>query len=407
MIHPGNGTSLLPLELLRRHHFPNSQHVVLDISEVAIEEMKQIHHHSRWMNHTNDTVNNHHHYQQNQQQNQQQNHDSKQIQYEIMDVLHPPLPLDDESFHVWIDKGFLDAVFSKEMIRTTTRRHDHQASQLFREAQRILVPRGIVLVVTLAEDHSLRILLEPWNIGHSLVDSGWSRTLHVWELNPISGDFLPFCFVYTKHVPGETEATTATTTVPVTDDIPTLNVFWHFMDGSTDSWLFSVTEDEDQDESLYNQMKKRIEDARGRYASQLRTAADVSSDNVRRVLATIEVKPVDSEVDVARLGHAILSAAWHSGNEPSRALLTPKWMPFDDANDKSGQERFLKIVPIGYGISKLVLQCVIESEHLDELVEAIGDCETSSGNCQGVQSVDIDWERTLPVSDARSFASQN
>ena len=66
-------------------------------------------------------------------------------------------------------------------------------------------------------------------------------------------------------------------------------------------------------------------------------------------------------------------------------------------HDENGMRDLFQVVPIGFGISKLVMSCVLESDDLEVLVEAMED------ELEGVQSVDVDWENTFPVADSRTF----
>ncbi len=78
------------------------------------------------------------------------------IESEVGDVLQPPLPYADNLFDVWVDKGLTDALFcggndiGPEL---------QQCFTLLQEAHRVLKPNGLCLIITLAQDHTLKLLL--------------------------------------------------------------------------------------------------------------------------------------------------------------------------------------------------------------------------------------------------------
>jgi hypothetical protein len=160
MIHPGSGNSLVPVKLRNEFGFAH-RHLVVDISGVALTEMRKVH------DLNSSTAN--------------------EIEYLLGNVLEPPLPLDDSSFDVWVDKGLVDALFkdSNEVC-------SGQSQNLFAEAFRLLQSDdGLLVVVTMAETHSLQLILNGF----------WTElkmnlaSLHVSELEPVSGDMRPFGFV--------------------------------------------------------------------------------------------------------------------------------------------------------------------------------------------------------------------
>jgi translation elongation factor EF-1beta len=119
-------------------------------------------------------------------------------------------------------------------------------------------------------------------------------------------------------------------------------------------------------------------------------------------LATIEIKPYDADVDMQALGLKIISENWatDASNDEEKKLLSPSWRSFsDNADDECS---FVKVVEIGYGISKALLRCVIDSTTLDDLVETIEAWEGDEA-FEGIQSVDVDWENTVPISAAANM----
>jgi translation elongation factor EF-1beta len=347
MIHPGSGTSLLPLEL--RKHFLGSRHVVLDVSEVALDEMRQVHD-----KHLSDISGD--------------SFQTSDIEYQITDVLNPPLGYKDASFDAWIDKGFIDAVFAKE----TQEDNRVQAKKLFDEAHRLLSSRsGIFFVVTLAEDHSLQLILDNW--------TGWSNRIHIWELQPLSGEMLPFGVILCKDEFSESEEKT---------------LVWHNLDALEEVIRF------DDNKMIFDDIKIRIEDARHNFARAI--ASKSESLKLHQLMATIEVKPFDAEVDVTELGSTIMAAEWRSCTDPSRVIQL-LWRPFDSEGE--AEAKFVDVVPIGYGISKVRLRCIISQDDLDDLANAIGEWE-GDDEFEGVQSVDVDWSATVPVSNAMDLFSK-
>lgn len=354
MIHPGSGTSLLPLEL--RKHFIGSHHVVLDVSEVALDEMRQVHD-----KHLSDITGD--------------SFQTSDIEYQITDVLNPPLGFKDASFDVWIDKGFIDAVFSKE----TQGDNRVQAKKLFDDAHRLLSSRSsIFFVVTLAEDHSLQLILDNWTTDDH---HRWSNRIHIWELQPLSGEMLPFGVVLCKDELSELGEKT---------------LVWHNLDALEEVIRF----DDNNSKTIFDDIKIRIEDARHNFARTI--ASKSESLKVHQLMATIEVKPFDAEVDMTELGSTIMAAEWRSCTDPSR-VIGLVWRPFDSEGE--AEAKFVDVVPIGYGISKARLRCIIDSQDLDDLADAIGEWE-GDDKFEGVQSVDIDWSETVPVSNAMDLFSK-
>lgn len=404
MIHPGSGTSLVPVKL--REAFPGSQHVVVDISSVAIDEMRGIH--------------------------EQQHHadDSgaqvlllRPIEYVVTDLLKngalleasgddgdddddngqvTPVvePFQASTFDCWIDKGFVDAIFSKEKKQENR----EKSARLFQEACRILKPAtGFALVVSLAEDHSLQILIENWLSNDDCNDNDdtgyyWQPTLHAWELEPISGDLPPFAFVLTKNIAGTTTNGEACGRIGSDCDSSnstdgesnsrSLRLVWHhrrMMDTAGHSEERALGKD-----AALMEIQECIAASRRRF-SEARANQAAKTTSVRTVMATLEVKPCDDQVDLVALGETLRSEEWIVADAADeRRKLRPQWRPFSDGDHS---EPF-RIAPIGFGISKLVLKCVIPSDDLDDLVALI-----EEWNDDLIQSVDVDWQNTVPLGD--------
>jgi translation elongation factor EF-1beta len=340
MIHPGSGTSLVPLKL--RDVFSGDQ-VVVDVSPVAVEEMRRVH----------------------EQQFPARDADSGSIQYLVADILSPPLPFEADSFECWVDKGFVDAVFSK---KSETSNRD-QSRKLFEEANRLLkAETGVALIVSLAEDHSLQLLLD------SAFTGSWRPDVHVWEIAPVSGDMRPFGFVFTK--------------ADIVEEQPERRLVWHSIGGEMDEASSTL-------ESLLDLIRGRV--AGSREAFSLSQKSKEKSNAIRKVLVTLEVKPFDAETDLKVLGGAVRASTWQTVEGEVSRTLCPLWQPFE--GDENVMEQ---IIPIGYGISKLQLKCIIPSDDVDHLVSAIEDWE-GDGELEGVQSVDVDWANTIPIGNAQEL----
>ena len=331
MIHPGSGNSLLPIKLRDDFGFSHD-HVVVDISSVALDEMRNVH----------DKI---------------VPTDRKgEIEYLLGNVLEPPLPLEDSSFDVWIDKGLLDALFCDFSLLSRA-----QSLTLFSEAYRLLRPDGgVVAIITMAEDHSLRLILS----GFFAEIQSRASSLHVWELVPLSGDMLPFAFLLQR----------STQTREGNDD---LIITWHRMTGEVEE----IKLDLKCLELLNDEMSVRCSASRESFHKSQQHRQD-------KTLATIEIKPFDSETDMVALKETIISTQWTvpSTNSEEARNIQVQWK-------STGSE----VIPIGYGISKLVLQCTIDSDDLDHLVESITAWNGTPLFEDGVQSVDVDWNKTARI----------
>ena len=326
MIHPGSGNSLVPVKIRNDFGFPH-RHVVVDISNVALEEMRRVHDHNLSADNA--------------------------IEYLLGDVLEPPLPLEGGVFDVWLDKGLVDALFndSSDLCRA-------QSQILFSEAYRLLRPHtGILVIVTMGEEHSLQLILNGFWCELDLK----SASLHVWELTPVSGDMLPFGFVLERTTTGNEE----------------LIVSWH----GKDSKVEKMEVREKTIECLFQEVSRRCGASRVGFKELRERQND-------KTLATIEIKPWDSTTDLELLKDAIVGTRWTAPSTDSQQehSIDPDWRTHD-----------YKVVPIGYGISKLVLQCTVNSDDLEVLVEAISEWEGTPPIEDGVQSVDIDWKKTTRI----------
>jgi translation elongation factor EF-1beta len=420
MIHPGSGTSLLPLAL--QADFPDYEHVVVDVSEIAIQEMKEIHSKQA----SNTAVLSH-------------------VEYRITNLLveddnDSHVGFEENSFQCWIDKGFVDAVFSK----TSTKKDNdngsdrQQASRLFQNACRILQSAsgssiddndkgsdwdesvaGFALIISLAEDHSFHLVLDNWlqKIKRSTrhddgdqdvsVNRYWTPCLDIWELVPVSGNMRPFGFVLTKANTNHQRATIAHSLEKEEDEDENVTVIvrWHGLDDVVQEIYNNVASNDKHDDKLRTVILEHLSQSRKFLMDNVCAKKDEVDE--RLVMVTLEVKPLDADVDLVALAQLIQTCQFQvqtSSSSPSSShrYLQPQWRPVSlhqesssSNNDNCGGNDLLlyEIVPIGFGLSKLVVTCVLPSDDVDELVTLI---EETFGN-DHVQSVDVDWSRTIPV----------
>jgi translation elongation factor EF-1beta len=354
MIHPGSGNSLLPVQLRDQYSFPH-KHVVVDISKVALDEMRLVHDRTT---------------------REQQPDGNKRIEYLLGNVLESPLPLESNSFQAWVDKGLIDALFKDSSVQSS-----NQCKALFDEGHRLLSQGGIFFIVTLGEDHSLKLVIENWCRKEDLARQ-WHATSHIFEMQPVSGTMRPFGFLMRKS--SETET-------PVD-----LSVMWHTLDGSIDR----VSLDSEDTDEIYESLRSKLISSREAFKHGATGAA--SSKGAHILLATLEIKPHDADDDLRAIGQAITNLSWHSVANDKH--IQPQWHLWK--NDAGEQVDMIKIVPIGYGISKLLLQCVIESGDIDDLVETIYEWDGGGVVEDGLQSVDVNWDNTFPVGDSTQFFSE-
>lgn len=336
MIHPGSGNSLVPVKLRDAFGFPH-QHTVVDIANVALEEMKMIH-----------------------DQNSLSKDGSNAIEYLVGNVLEPPLPLEDNSFDVWIDKGLVDALF-----KDASEPYNTQSRTLFSEAYRLLRnDRSILAVVTMAEKHSMHLILDSYWIELGTK----SASLDIWELEPVSGDMRPFAFVLHRKKMEEKHSLFR----------------WRTSDGGVEDVKMADT----TLEALLEEVDSRCDDSRARFRLGLK---EQTQD---RSLATLEIKPYDAETDMEKLKDIVFAMNWKAaGSDGQERSIKPDWRTNES-----------KIVPIGYGVSKLVLQCIVNTDDLDDLVEAIIEWEGDDVIEDGAQSVDVDWSQTNMIATLPDMA---
>ena len=347
----------MPVKRRDDYSFPH-KHYVVDVSKVALNEMKHVHDKA----------------------SPQHAASKNSIEYSRGNLLQSTLPLESNSFQAWIDKGLVNALFKDSGTRSSD-----QSKLLFDEAYRLLVSSdGIVFVVTMADDHSLRLLIENW--CRKDVGRRWKPSLHVWEMVPVTGSMRPFGFVMRK--------------ASENDDTPTdCSIVFHSLDGPTS--LLSL--DSDDVEEAYEKLRTQLITP-SREAFKQATLGSTPSKDSHLFWVTLEIKPYDTGNDLHFLGEAVITTATNyttCDDSQQEIALQPKWQPWRDAN--GNDEGILRIVPIGYGISKLLLQCIIDSEDIDDLREAI--LEWGEAHEGSIQSVDINWDKTFPVAYSSQLLS--
>jgi len=271
------------------------------------------------------------------------------ISLHVSDVLDPPLSFAGGSFDVVVDKGLFDALMendggglggpSSSWERTRT---------LFSESSRVLCDGGSYVCVSLGESHVIRLIVD--------ASATWGTTLRIYEVPPLESDssgMRPFAFVLTKRADGAPSGVGQ-------------RVEFHREDG----FMTMVGPDA-------REVGVILEESRAAFRARRGVPSNMpGGEPARSSLAQIHVKPLDDETDLSALAARIAGADGRCCGGKFSGLA---W-------------RENEIVPIGYGLSKLILSCVVEDDRLDELCECIGEEEE-----EWVQSVDVDWENTVPI----------
>jgi len=417
-IHPGSGNSLVPFHLANISKL--SQHLILDVSDEALSHVQ-----ANIMSSSNkEDIN-------------------SRIKYDVANVLESPLPYESDSFDAWIDKGLLDALFCGSKDGNDAGHKDDLTlcRGMFEEAYRLLETAnsdktkkgGIMLIFTMAERHSLDLILSNWltyssskqeqdSVCSRFEPSNWGRSLHIHEVIPTSGTMRPYCFVLQKddigdeHVVDRQEKGTNDWNVvfhPIAHsndlDNKEANIvripFHRDPSVPSSSLTLSPTLLSPAPPSLLSvksRLDSLLDESRNKFREEMElrdNCLKTSTNNERRMLGTIEIKPVDDTVNLKQLYERITSpkASW--------GIDSLRWSSID--NDSSCDLSFGNIVPIGFGIHKLVLRCVINSHLLEDLCDAIMEREGSSSCDDGdeggsIQSIDVDWENSFTVGEVGS-----
>lgn len=396
-IHPGSGNSKVPHHLFET--FPKSHHTILDISDVALVDIRE-----EYINHNS-------------------------IECEAANILDPPINHPNESFDIWIDKGLLDALFSNHEQVTEDQCHSmfQEAHRLLRSPEDEMSNNRLMMIISMAEDHSLNLILKNW-LDYQHVNGVdvpmWSSTLHIYETQPSTGSMIPFGFILEKMINIDIMNKNGTLLKPKRtiqfhsmndDSIPSIQIP---NDASNTNILFTSTKEV---------VKNLLAKSRDSYITQLNAR---KTTNEPLLLGTMEIKPCSSDVDLQQLCYRIISinhqSRWwlpHSATDQMEADTSTsyssdsvnkgrngpihlQWYPNDEqslerinAHENANMKRVGIhgiILPIGYGIHKLVLRCTIggndttsPNSSLEGLADFILEKEEDS-----VQSVDIVWEET-------------
>ena len=350
IIHPGSGNSNVPSELRNTFGFSTkSKQCIIDCSEVAIQEMES-----------------------KTQENSESSSGGK-IEFKVGDVLKPPLPYSDRFFDVWIDKGLVDALFSGSEIDCD------DCEILFREAHRVLKRKnGVCIVITLGQEHTVKLLLQSIHFLPALQEgsvsntSCWQRNIDIHEIAPLSdaSSLRPFAFVFR----------TCEKTGSHQDDIEEVPILRFF----------------DQETIIKSEIGKNV---------SAQTVNDILEDSRQTYQILWEHKRQEKLM-------ALQKQHLHS-NDEVYMLTTLHIKPWDieyDLNSLAGQIKHqhqnitwkeYALVPIGFGLCRLEMRCIVKNDYIDQLRDNIQD-----DNKDSVQSVDVDWEQSVRVMNPSKFISE-
>ena len=448
IFHPGSGNSNVPF-YLRECVFTGSRHIIMDVSDLAMKRM-QLHLRNVYRN--------------------------AAYEYRVGNVLQP-LPFEDNTFDAWVDKGLIDALFSGKAEHLDS----EQSRQMMMEAHRILKDNrqvshsgscvctlepgqsecccatetittmplmekggGLVFIVSMAQQHSLILILENWLRTNSQThDPLWNTHLHIHEVHPSSGTRRPFVFVLQKFNRILSHHHSFT-------DRPSWSISFHTINKAVEA----ITINQEDPPSL-DHVVSCVENVLD--TSQLAFQNQQTFSNCRLVFTKLEIKPCYDTVDLHLLHDFITNFSWE--------FKSLSWYNCLDAlqTNQGSHNMLFAHVPtsrvdtlhvlkhgyiqeIGYGISKLVLACFIDSDDLDNLRDAmlliqgqhvfpdgthteqvedsccyddttlpfdehtsddddripIQNDEYNDDNTI-IQSIDIDWDSTVPIGTIRDF----
>lgn len=345
-LHAGSGNSMLPVDLIRKHGA--GRQTIMDCSEVALDEMRQL-------------------------IDETEQSSSSSIELVLGDILQSPLPFESAAYDAWIDKGLADAIFSEcgpiEM---------EQCGSMLSEASRLLHDGGVCVIVSLAQNHSLELILSTlqWFHGHRYIStenraSNWCPPLHIYEVKPESdaSALRPFAFVIRKEG-GETSKE-----AKAKDSSNEGAVLFHRDNGDVAALNM-------EDATLEN-VVAMLDQARTEFAAQVQERQKANAPGISMSQVTIQVKPYDDETDMEILGEKLQEKC-----SKSKIFTSLTWI-----------DQALK--PMGFGLFYLELKLIICSEQIEELCEFIAEEEEDA-----VQSVDVDWNNTFQCMDIMSIVTQ-
>lgn len=368
IFHPGSGNSAVPFRLCEDYGFSTnricSKQCIMDCSAIAVQQMMMM-------------------------KGGPLSCCTGIIEYHVGDVLHPPLPYLDQTFDAWIDKGLVDALFCGD----NTIQESEQCATLFQEARRVLKHNGICIIVSLAQDHTIDLILHAsgWinhDEGNNSVtnqnNSRWLAPIEIHEVKPLSdaSSLRPFVFVLRigpSDEPDETNCSSPShsdsSTIPG-DQRPIL-VFFD-QNGTVRS---SISKHNFCLEAIRNMVQTSQREYLDKWNANKSKKCDNSiyyvteeDEDMFYVLAKIHIKPWDVDTNLQELKERI-----KSNTEYTTLFKGLSW--------KSDE-----IKGIGFGINSLLMSLVIPQASLEELCECIATEEE-----EYVQSVDIDWESTCRI----------
>jgi len=360
LLHLGSGNSGLPVDLAAPPYGVLRSSVV-DISVVAVGEMKEGQIPPEWIVEdattsllvTADVV-------------------VPRISLHVADVLDPPLEFAGDSvFDAVVDKGLFDALMDDDdgqhPSSSLSTPSVEKTRTLFGESARVLADGGCYVCISLGERHIVKLIVDA-----AFADDGgggaspWGNTLRIYEVLPLPSDssgMRPFAFVVTKE--------------RVSNDGGGLAVEF-YREGDLKP-ATTVGPDVGEVVDILDESRCRFKERTKTSGSAAAFGGDDNDDDPPRMsLARIHVKPWDDGTDLTSLAVRIRG-------EGSRCCCGGEF-----SGDLTWTET--ETVPMGYGLSKLVLSCVVEDGRLEELCNLISEAEE-----EFVQSVDIDWEATVPV----------
>ena len=278
------------------------------------------------------------------------------VEFLLQDVLLP-LPFEDESYDAWIDKGLIDAMFD-----SFSDSNQANIGKLFNHANRILRNDSPYICITLAEEHILKLFL------HTLSESVEWSTLNIIALNPAEkkSALRPFAFVFVKS--GEKCGEKSVCFYP---------------EGETSTSRVIQ-------EPTFECVNKVICNSRDAFKSNFEEEAKKSSESSTTTgesqqlsLIKLQIKPYESETDLQEFLEKLKS---------SQSIQTN----FNPAL----QFKSSALVPLAFGIKRLDVEVIINTNQVDELLLLIEEEHEDE-----VQSVDL--ESCVMVGDIAGMVKGN
>ena len=344
LLHVGTGNSEMVLDLSDR--YPRA--AAIDISSVAIEEMLEK---VKLRNDGSDI----------------------DISFVKHDVLRPLASVFPDPFQGVVDKGLFDAMMSDSGAANQS-----MSFTMFRNLHGAMEKGAPYICVTLAEEHIVRLLLEVllMRAEEEIADGGGGGAPFLWSslsihcLNPSgnASSLRPFAFVLRKASVASNADNAGGNAPPPSRPTVTFNCE-NCEENFEQKPAVRTTTLDGVDFAAVNEL---ICEARRSFAASSKTSTGPALS-----LVPLEIKPYDPDFDLDILKEKLIKS-------PKSCLK-----PFDVVFRES------KLVPVGFGISKLEIQCVVKSADAEDIIEAIMDAEADD-----VQSVDVDWSRCVPCAAA-------